>query len=700
MLKKALLIILVLVILFVAWQLELFAYLDFLWLKSHLAQLEEMFSQGPVRFIILYFLFYVLVTALSFPGGATLLTLLSGAVMGFWPALLTVSLASTTGATLAFFASRFLFRDIVEKKFKSQVKSARAEVERNGHYYLLSMRLIPVFPFFLINLVMGITPMKARTFFLASYIGMLPAISVFIFAGKSFATIQSPSDIFSWKVFLLFTLIGFFPLLTKWILEKWRIVKLYRPYKKPSSFDYDSVVIGGGSAGLVSAMITTTLRAKAALIEKHKMGGDCLNTGCIPSKALIEAAKHAEKTGVRPPFADVMKKVDAAREAIAPHDSVERFTGLGVDCFQGDARVLSPFEIEVNGKVLTTKNIILATGARPKIPGIKGISLVPHLTSDTLWDMQQLPEKLLIIGAGPIGCEMAQAFHRLGSSVVLVEGGKEILPKEDSDVSSIIEKKFRDEGIQLFLYTTANEFICNDGKYFLRAESLGKELLIEFDVVLIAAGRTPNVHGFGLEQLGIVLNDNGTVKTNSAMQTRFPNIFACGDVAGPYQLTHMASYQAWIASVNALFKTFKKFKADYRTVSWCTFTEPEVATAGLNEKMLLEKEIDYEVTHFPFSRLDRAVVDGRTAGFVKVLTKKGSDKILGATIAGPEAGLLILEFVSALKYNKGMKDILNTIHAYPTLGEANKFAAGEWQKKHAPEPVLRFLEAFFRWSRK
>lgn len=700
MLKKALVVILVLVFLLVSWQLDLFAYLDFLWLKSHLVQLEEMFRQAPVRFIIMYFFFYVIVTALSFPGGATLLTMLSGAVMGFWPALLTVSLASTTGATLAFFASRFLFRDIVERKFKAQVKSAREEVERNGHYYLLSMRLIPVFPFFLINLVMGITPMRARTFFWASYLGMLPAISVFIFAGKSFSTIQSPSDIFSLKIFLLFTLIGFFPLLIKVLVERWRVKKLYRRFKKPGSFDYDTIVIGGGSAGLVSAMITTTLKAKGALIEKHKMGGDCLNTGCIPSKALIEASKLAAVTGTKPDFSVVMEKVKSAQAAIAPHDSVERFTKLGVDCFAGEAQVLSPYEVEVNGKIFSARNIILATGARPRIPEIAGIQQVPYLTSDTLWNLKHLPEKLLIIGAGPIGCEMAQAFLRLGSSVVLIESGKEILPKEDSDVSSVIEKQFREEGIQLFLYTTAIEFISNDGKFFLKAESLGKELLIEFDYVLLSTGRQANIDGFGLEKIGIELNKNGTIKTNSSMQTNFPNIFACGDVTGPYQLTHMASYQAWIAAVNALFGTFKKFKTDYRSVSWCTFTVPEVATVGLNEKMLIERDAAYEVTQFPFSRLDRAVVDGKTAGFVKVLTKKGSDKILGASIAGPEAGLLILEFISAIKYNKGMKDILNTIHPYPTLGEANKFAAGEWQKNHAPEVVLRLLEKYFRWSRK
>lgn len=700
MLKKFLIVIIVISVLLVSWQLELFAYLDFLWLKSHLVQLEEMFRQSPVRFILGYFLFYVLVTALSFPGGATLLTMLSGAVMGFWPALLTVSLASTTGATLAFFASRFLFRDLVEKKFRAQVKSAREEVVRNGHYYLLSMRLIPVFPFFLINLVMGITPIKARTFFWASYLGMLPAISVFIFAGKGFATIQSPSEIFSAKFFLLFTLIGFFPLLVKSLVERWRVQKLYRRFKKPTRFDYDTIVIGGGSAGLVSALLTSSLKAKTALIEKGKMGGDCLNTGCIPSKTLIEASRLAVKTGVKPDFSAVMKKVKQTQAEIAPNDSVERFTGLGVDCFEGKAKILSPYEVEINGKNISSRNLIVATGARPRVPGIAGVESVPVLTSDTLWDLQTLPEKLLIIGAGPIGCEMAQAFKRLGSSVVLLEEGKEILPKEDADISSIIEKQFREEGIQLFLYTKAHEFISNDGKFFLKAESLGKELLIEFDSVLMATGRIPNVHGFGLENLGLVLNPNGTIKTNAFMQTNYPNIFACGDVAGPFQLTHMASYQAWLAAVNSLFRTFKKFKSDYRTVSWCTFTEPEVATAGFNEKSLAEKEMDYEVTTFPFSRLDRAVVDGRTTGFVKVLTKKGSDKILGATIAGPEAGLLILEFVSAIKYNKGMKDILNTIHPYPTLGEAGKFAAGEWQKNHTPVFVLQLLEKFFRWQRK
>ncbi len=700
MMKKVLVLAIIIFLLFVSWQLDLFSRLDFYYLKAHLSELQNLYEEFPEKFILLYFCLYVLVTSLSLPGGATLLTLLGGAVMGFFPAFIVVAFASSAGATLAFWGSRFLFKDFVEKKFKPQAKTAREEVAKNGIYYLLTLRLVPIFPFFLVNIVMGLTSMRAIVFFLVSMVGMLPGVAIFVLTGKTFSQIESPKDIVSFKLLLLLSLTGLLPLLLKFILEQWRVRKLYRRFKKPKRFDYNTIVIGAGSGGLVSALITTSLKAKVALIEKNKMGGDCLYTGCVPSKSLINVAREIHLTKKDVDFSLVMNEIKQAQAAIAPHDSNARYASLGVDCLEGDAKILSPFEVQVNGKKITARNLIIATGARPRLPSLPGLKEIPYLTSETLWSLSRLPEKLLILGAGPIGCEMAQAFHRLGSKVVLVEGGKGVLPKEDADVADVLEKKFRSEGIQLFLYTVAKEFVVNDGRYFLKAETLGNDVLIEFDYVLLATGRIANVKGFGLEELGLELNSNETVKTNGQMQTNFPNIYACGDVAGPYQLTHMAGYQAWFAAVNSLFGFVKKFSVDYRSVSWCTFTDPEVATVGMNEKLLREKEMDYEVTHFPFAELDRALIDGKTEGFVKVLTKKGSDKILGASIVGHEAGLLILEFVTAIKYNKGMKDILSTIHPYPTFGEANKYAAGVWQKNHAPHFILTLLEKFFRRLRR
>jgi len=680
-------------------RLDLFSRLDFYYLKSHLNELQSLYEEFPVKFFSLYFGLYVLVTALSLPGGASLLTLLGGAVMGFAPAFLAVAFASSTGATLAFWASRFLFKDLFEKKFKAQAKTAKQEVEKNGIYYLLTLRLVPIFPFFIVNILMGLTSMKALVFFFVSLIGMLPGIAIFVLTGRSFSEIESPRDIVSLKLIILLSLVGLLPLLMKFFLEKNRIRKLYRPFKKPKRFDYNTIVIGAGAGGLVSALITASLKAKVALVEKNKMGGDCLYTGCVPSKALINASKYIHLTGSAVDFSKVMNDIKVTQSHIEPHDSRERYTSLGVDCLKGVAKILSPFEVQIDEKIITARHLIIATGAQPRLPSIPGLDKVPYVTSETLWSLSDLPKKLLILGAGPIGCEMAQAFHRLGSTVFLVEGGKGILPKEDDDVSGVVEKKFRSEGIHLFLYTEAKEFVAHEQKYFLKAESLGKDVLIDFDLVLLATGRSANVYGFGLEDIGIEFNANGTLKTNNRMQTNFPNIFACGDVTGPYQLTHMAGYQAWFAAVNSLFGSIKSFSTDYKSVSWSTFTDPEVATAGLNETQLAKEAIDYEVTVFPFSELDRAIVDKKTEGFVKVLTKKGSDKILGASIVGPEASLLILEFVTALKYNKGMKDILSTIHPYPTLGEANKYAAGVWQKNHAPLFVLDVLEKFFRWRR-
>jgi len=700
MIKKVLVIFTLILFLGLAWRLDLFARLDFYYIKAHLNELQSLYEEFPVKFFALYFCLYVLVTSLSLPGGATLLTLLGGAVMGFFPAFVTVAFASSTGATLAFWASRFLFKDLVEKKFKAQARIAKEEVEKNGIYYLLTLRFVPVFPFFLVNILMGLTAMRPLIFFMVSLIGMLPAIAIFVLTGRTFSQINSPEDIVSLKLILLLSLTGLLPMLLKFILEQVRVRKLYRRFRSPEHFDYNTIVIGAGAGGLVSALITSSLKAKVALIEKHKMGGDCLYTGCVPSKALINAAKYSHLTNEPVDFSQVMTDIKKTQSEIEPHDSKERYTSFGVDCLEGEATVLSPFEVLVNGKKLRARNLIIATGARPRLPSVAGLDKVPYLTSDTLWSLSRLPEKLLILGAGPIGCEMAQAFRRLGAEVVLVEGGKGILPKEDADVSELVEKKFRSEGVQLFLYTEAKEFIANEGKYFLKAESLGKDILIDFDYVLLATGRVANVKGFGLEDIGIDLNSNGTIKTNVRMQTNFPNIYACGDVTGPYQLTHMAGYQAWFAAVNSLFGSLKLFSTNYRSVSWCTFTDPEVATVGLNENVLRQKEQDYEVTKFSFSDLDRAIIDRKTDGFVKVMTKKGSDKILGATIVGPEAGLLILEFVCAIKYNKGMKDILNTIHPYPTLSEANKYAAGLWQKNHAPELVLSLLEKIFRWRRK
>lgn len=480
---------------------------------------------------------------------------------------------------------------------------------------------------------------------------------------------------------------------------------------KPKKFDYNVVVIGAGSGGLVSSYIAAVVKAKVALIEKHAMGGDCLNTGCVPSKALLRSAKMLSyakratefgftKTTVEFDFAAVMDRVQRVIQEIAPHDSVERYTKLGVECISGAAKIIDPYRVEVNGRTLTTRSIIVATGARPLVPPIPGLAESGYLTSDTLWSLRELPKRLVVLGGGPIGAEMAQAFARLGAAVTIVEMAPQILIREDAEVIELVTEKFRTEGITVLTGHKAKAFDKHaDGSGELLCDAAGREVRIGFDKVIVALGRKANVTGFGLEELGVNLNPNGTITADVFLRTNYPNIYVCGDVAGPYQFTHVAAHQAWYACVNALFSPLKKFKADYRVIPWATFTDPEVARVGLNEKDAKAQGVSYEVTTYGIDDLDRAIADSEAHGFVKILTVPGRDTILGVTIVGSHAGDLIAEYVLAMKQRIGLNKLLGTIHIYPTLAEANKYAAGEWKKAHAPAFALTLLEKFHRFRR-
>lgn len=476
-------------------------------------------------------------------------------------------------------------------------------------------------------------------------------------------------------------------------------------------FDRNLIVIGAGSGGLVAALIAAAVNAKVTLIEKHKMGGDCLNTGCVPSKALIKSAKIAslikrsdefgiQVTSANIDFAAVMERVQSIIKKIEPHDSVERFESLGVECIQGEAQLTSATSVSINGTTLSAKNIIIATGAEPFIPPIKGIENINYLTSDNLWDIRKQPERLLVLGGGPIGCELSQAFARLGSKVIQVEMAPRIMMREDEDVSALITEKFLSEGIDVRSGHKAKEFITKDKQNILICENNGQDVEIEFDTLLVAVGRKANTSGFGLQELGIELNPQGTIKVNEYLQSSIPTIYACGDVAGPYQFTHTASHQAWYASVNSLFGRFKRFKADYSVIPWATFTDPEVARVGLNEQDAKQQNIAYETSLYNLDDLDRALTESETEGFVKVLTVPGKDKILGATIVGDHAGELITEYVTAMKNKTGLNKLLATIHIYPTLSEANKFTAGIWKKAHAPEFILNLVKKYHQWQLK
>ena len=688
---------------------DLGQFLSLEFIKQNQASFEQYYAENPVQTVAIYFIIYVLVTALSLPGAA-IMTLAGGALFGLSTGVIVISFASTIGATLAFLFSRFLLRDWIQQRFSRQLDSINKGIEKEGAFYLFTLRLVPVFPFFVINLGMGLTPIKTWTFYWISQLGMFAGTIVYVNAGTQLGKLENLSGILSPGLLLSFTLLGLLPLIGKKVIDLLKARKVYAGINKPKQFDTNIVVIGAGSAGLVTSYIAAAVKARVSLIEKHKMGGDCLNTGCVPSKALIRSARFiAEnkrsadygiaKSEVEFSFSDVMERVSNVIKEVEPHDSIERYTGLGVDCVEGAATILSPYEVSVNGKTITTRNIVIATGAHPRIPAIKNIEAMNPLTSDNLWNLREQPKRLLVLGGGPIGCELSQSFARLGTEVTIVLRGERILPKEDEDVAEMVTNRFKEEGVNILSHHKMLEFVVDEeGKHLICVHN-DQQVRIGFDQLLVATGRQANVTGFGLENLNMGLNNDGTVEVNEYLQTKYPNIYACGDVAGPYQFTHAAAHQAWYAAVNALFGRFKRFKVDYSVIPAATFTDPEVASVGLNETAALAQNIPYEVTTFDLEELDRAIADSDNHGLVKVLTVPGKDKILGATIVGPHAGELITEFVTAMKNNLGLNKILGTIHIYPTLSEANKYAAGEWKRAHAPDSVLRWVEKFHRWQR-
>ncbi|MFQ6677820.1 MAG: dihydrolipoyl dehydrogenase [Fidelibacterota bacterium] len=688
---------------------DLSQYLNFQYLKEQQAQFTEYYKENRVFTISVYSGIYILVAMLSLPG-ATIMTLAGGAIFGLITGTIIVSVASTMGATFAMLNCRYLFRNAFQKKLKPVMKKVNHGVEKDGVLFLFMSRLSPVFPFFLVNAAFAKTYINAVTYSLISQIGMLPGTIVYVNAGTQISKMESVGNILSLNMILAFALLGVFPLASKKVVRWLKNRKLNKSFIKPKLFDYNMVVIGAGSGGLVSAYIAATVKAKVALIEKHKMGGDCLNTGCVPSKAFIRSAKmlHYAKrakdwgfdsTKVEYDFANVMERVQNVIKKIEPHDSIERYTELGVNVYEGEAKILDPYKVEINGEILTTKNIVIATGARPLVPMIPGIEDVQPLTSDTLWNIRELPKRLVVVGGGPIGCELAQAFSRFGSKVTLIEGMNRLLLKEDLEVSEAVRTKFEAEGITVLTGHMVEGFKNEHGSKIVNCDCKPEKVAIECDEIIMALGRSANVSGFGLEELGVEIRQNGTIETDNFLRTNYPNIYAVGDVTGPYQFTHFAAHQAWYAAVNSLFSPFKKFKTDYRVIPWTTFTDPEVARVGINEQEAEKQGLDFEVTRYGLDDLDRAIADGEDSGFVKVITPKGKDIILGATIVGSHAGDILTEFVLAMKHGLGLNKILGTIHAYPTIGEANKYLAGNWKKAHAPAGLLNWVEKFHSWRR-
>ncbi|PWS55009.1 FAD-dependent oxidoreductase [Pseudoalteromonas sp. meg-B1] len=685
-------------------------------LKGSMAQFDQYKAQSPFLVIGGFFLLYILVTALSLPGAA-ILTLAAGALFGLAQGLLVASFASSIGATLAFLVSRYLLRDTIKKRFPERLAAIDTGVEKEGAFYLFTLRLVPVFPFFLINLLMGLTAIKSWTFYWVSQIGMLAGTFVFVNAGTQLAQIDSLSGILSLDLILSFALLGVFPLIAKTLINAIKKRRVYKNYTKPKTYDRNMIVIGAGAGGLVTSYIAAAVKAKVTLIEAGEMGGDCLNTGCVPSKAIIKSAKvaqqmrQAEKYGLQnttPQFSfkKIMARVQQVIADIAPHDSVERYTNLGVEVIKGYAKLIDPWTVEINlndggTQTLTARTIVIATGARPFVPPLPGIEETGYVTSDTLWskfaELDDAPKKLVVLGGGPIGSELAQSFARLGSSVTQVEMAERVMIKEDVEVSAFAHQSLTDSGVNILTSHQALRCEAREGKKYLVVKHNDTEIDIEYDELLCAVGRSARLEGYGLEELGI--ETSRTVVTNEYLETLYPNIFAAGDIVGPYQFTHVAAHQGWYAAVNGLFGNLKKFKVDYRVIPWTTFIDPEVARVGINEQEAIEKGIDYEITRFEFEELDRAITESANNGFIKVITPKGKDKILGVTVVSEHAGDLIAEFVLAMKHGLGLNKILGTIHSYPTWAEGNKYVAGEWKRAHAPEKVLNLLEKYHAWRR-
>lgn len=694
----------------------------------------------PLSAAVGFFALYVLATALSVPGMATALTLLGGALFGVLQGTLLVSFASAIGATLAFLSARYLLREPLRRRFAGAMAAIDAGISRDGPAYLFGLRLVPIFPFFLVNLAMGLTPLRTATFYGVSQIAMLPATLVYVNAGTQLASIEQIRDVASPGLLGALALLGMLPLAGRLLTDALQRRRLYRRWPRPRQFERNLVVIGAGSGGLVTAYIAAATRASVSLIERHKMGGDCLNTGCVPSKALLHAAsqvaqaRHLAAQGLidaprAVDFPRVMAHVLAAVQRIAPHDSPERYRALGVDVTEGEARLLSPWEVEVSSTQgthrITSRAIVIATGARPVVPQVPGLLSHETLTSDTVWSLRTLPRRLVVVGGGPIGCEMALAFARLGSQVTLLERGPQLLSREDDEVGVLVAECLSREGVQV-----------RTGMSVLRAQDLAQSevlgtsvtsrtsgvsdtsntsdasplpcrelicdpghLAIAFDAVFFATGRRAQLEGLGLDTLGIEPDAAGHLPVDPWLRTRFPNIYGVGDVTGLPQFTHAASHMAWHAAVNALFGRFRRFRVDWRCLPHCTYLDPEIARVGLNEREAQAQAVPYEVTRFDLSELDRAITDDVAIGFIKVLTAPGTDRILGATIVGAHAGESIAEFTLAMKHGLGLNKILSTIHAYPTLTEANKLAAGQWRRAHTPAWALKWAQRLHRWQR-
>lgn len=693
LIKKVGLLVLIIICVIMFYHLDGNQYLNFENLKSHHQELFTFYQQNPLRFTLIYFFLYVGLVALSFPG-ATVLSLAGGYIFGFIKGLLIINWASTIGASIAFLIARFFFKDYLQRKFHYTFQKINQGMDREGNQYLLTLRLIPVFPFFLINILMGLTNISLLRFFIVSLIGMLPGTAVYVWAGTSLQNINSVSDIFTAKLITIFFLVGLIPILQSRILIYLKQKKHYSQFKTPKNYDYNLIVIGGGAAGLVNAYIATNLKAKVLLVEEDKMGGECLNYGCVPSKALISLSKTKKYSKAN--FYDLKNEIAKIIESIAPHDSVDRYKEMGVECVKGKASLISPFEVQINGTKYTGRKIIIATGAKPIYPNIKGLDVNKVFDYESIWKIENLPEKLVIIGGGAIGCELALAFSNLGTKVTIIEQN-EVLGTEDRDVASLVMKGLIGNNIDIC--EKSDLLTINHDKCSITFRNKNEVSEVPFDVLLIACGKIGNTDSISTT-LNLDLDSKKFILVNEYLETlKYRNIYACGDVNGLKQLTNAAAHQAWYTSVNALFGNWKKFSIEHDYIPHAVFVEPEIARVGVNELEALRNNLEYDLYHFDSSDLDRNLIERKKLGIIKVLTIKNTDQILGVTIVGEAASEIIAEYVLAMKYKLGLNKVLATSHIYPSFSEQNKYVAGVWKKRSVPGVILKVLKKYHQLVR-
>jgi len=696
-------------IFFMADWFDLSQHLTLSQLKHHQLYLHSLVQDFPVQSVVIYFIAYIVMAGLALPG-ALIFTLAGGALFGLATGVILASFASTLGALASFLVARFFLHDFVQTRYQQRLTVINQKIQQQGATYLLFLRLVPAFPFFMVNLLMALTPISARTYYIVSQIGMLPATFIFVNAGTELAKISSVDDILSIPLLLSLLLLACLPFISKQLAKRVSCWRLYKSWQRPKKFDYHTIVIGGGAAGLVAAYTTQTLQGKVALIEKHQMGGDCLNTGCVPSKSILRTAKFIHdigqhsKYGVQQAefklqFQQVMQRVREKISTIAPKDSIKRYNDMGVDCFQAHAQLLSPWQVEAvskNSKItISAKNIILAGGATPNVPTIPGLENINYYTSDNIWHLDHLPEKLLIIGAGPIGCELGQAFVRLGAKVTMINRNERILTNEDPQAAHALQYALQQDGVKILNNFNPLRIDDNSKNFSLMGEQHNEILHIAFSHCLIATGRKPSL--LGCEALDIETNSHGQVITNDKQQTNYPNIYACGDITSPLQYTHSASHQAWYAAFNALFRPFKQFNCQLNHIPRAIYTDPEVASLGISEQQAIQKNIPHEISYFAMDDVDRAITDEATTGFIKVITRRNNDKILGVCIVGEHSSELIAEFVLAKTHNLGLNKILQTVHLYPTRGEINRLVAGQWRQKKFTAYQRKLLKLFQNW---